>query len=112
MISGLDQLLASREGASSARAALIGSTSAPPPGHNTADEVDALASIEADTLASVRANFDAGPASAIDAVEELYAAGLPLGLPGGLAMVALHHRSDHSTADEATALLTWRQARR
>ena len=40
------------------------------------------------SLASARAAIEAGPASAV----ELYEAGLPIGLPGGLAEVAIDHR--------------------
>jgi hypothetical protein len=41
-----------------------------------------------------RALFDLGPAGAVDNVHELYEAGLPVGLPGRLAAVALHHRAE------------------
>ena len=36
--------------------------------------------------------MEEGPAAAVDDVEELYAAGLPRGLPGNLHSVALDHR--------------------
>jgi hypothetical protein len=36
--------------------------------------------------------IDVGPAGAVENVEELYEAGLPEGLPGGLALVAIQDR--------------------
>ena len=36
----------------------------------------------------------AGPAAAVDNVEELYAAGLPVGLPGGLSTLAVSQREE------------------
>lgn len=39
-----------------------------------------------------RALLEEGPAAAVDDAEELYAIGLPRGLPGGLVQVALAHR--------------------
>ena len=41
---------------------------------------------------AARVLLEAGPAAAVDNVEELYEAGLPAGLPGGLAEVAIDHR--------------------
>ena len=43
-------------------------------------------------LAQARALLAQGPAGAVENVDELYAAGLPMGLPGGLTTLALHQR--------------------
>ena len=45
-----------------------------------------------EALVGVNLLLCAGPAGAVDNVEELYAAGLPRGLSGGLAGVAINHR--------------------
>ena len=45
-------------------------------------------------FASFRSSIEGGAGTAVDNVEELYALGLPPGLPGGLAAVAIDHRAE------------------
>ena len=45
-------------------------------------------------FASFRSSIEGGAGTAVDKVEELYALGLPPGLPGGLAAVAIDHRAE------------------
>ena len=45
-------------------------------------------------LKEARRLLELGPAGSVDDVEELYAAGVPVGLPSGLAWVAIHHREE------------------
>ena len=58
------------------------------------DGLSAMAKVAPDALSRVNAALVAGPASAVDDVDELYAAGLPEGLPGNLHHVASVARAE------------------
>ena len=58
------------------------------------DEVRARREANPSGLRSVLAKLEAGPAGAVDDVEVLYLAGLPVGLPGGLHALALRKRDE------------------
>ena len=57
-----------------------------------ADEVAARARAQPAELRATRSLLEGGLEAAVDDVEELYDAGLPRGLPGGLSVVAITHR--------------------
>ena len=56
-------------------------------------------------FARARALLDEGASSSVDAPEELFALGLPAGLPGGLALVAVAHRATLISKVSATRAL-------
>ena len=57
------------------------------------DSLDRRSKINPSTLHGVRTALETGPASAVDDVDELYEAGLPRGLPGGLHLIAINERA-------------------
>ena len=58
------------------------------------DEALSRARTNPAALHRVRATLTAGPVAAVAEHQELYDAGLPAGLPGGLAELAVSHRAE------------------
>jgi hypothetical protein len=58
------------------------------------DEAAARAATNPAALSAVKALLEAGPAAAVEGVEELYSVGLPQGLPGNLSTLAIVHRDE------------------
>ena len=72
------------------------SDGAPPsaPSGTALDSTSALGRVSLSVLGLAVERLQSGPAGAVDDLQELYAAGLPAGLPGNLHMVAMNERQE------------------
>jgi hypothetical protein len=72
------------------------SDGAPPsaPSGTALDSTSALGRVSLSVLGLAVERLQSGPAGAVDDLQELYAAGLPAGLPGNLHLVAMNERQE------------------
>ena len=72
----------------------LGAQPPAPGGGSSMDSVSTRATANPSALSNVAKALKKGPASAVDDVDELYEAGLPRGLPGGLHVIAINERAE------------------
>ena len=77
-----------------AGARLLLSSGAAPISDGADEEIVARCRVAPTALAVARELLEAGPAGAINNIEEFYTLGLPIGLPEQLSVVVLKHRED------------------